>query len=45
MKQLNFIDNKKTKPDYKNWIPKRLLKKLIFASLVAFILRQGRRLL
>ena len=38
MKQLNFIDNKKTKPDYRNWVPESLLKNLIFASIVAFIL-------
>ena len=38
MKQLNFIDNKKTKPDYKNWVPESLLKNLIFASLAAFVL-------
>ncbi|ERT57286.1 class I SAM-dependent methyltransferase [Peptoniphilus sp. BV3C26] len=38
MKQENFIDDKKIKPDYKNWVPESLLKKLIFASLAAFIL-------
>lgn len=38
MKELNFIDDKKTKADYKNWVPESLLKKLIFASLAAFIL-------
>lgn len=38
MKQLDFIDDKKTKADYKNWVPESLLKKLIFGSLVAFIL-------
>ena len=37
MKQESFID-KKTKADYKNWVPKNLLKNLIFASLAAFIL-------
>ncbi|ERT60717.1 hypothetical protein J2S72_000950 [Peptoniphilus koenoeneniae] len=45
MKQENFIDDKKIKADYKNWVPESLLKKLIFASLAAFILGQGRRLL
>ena len=44
MKPLYFFD-KKTKPDYKGWVPESLLKKLIFASLAAFILGQGRRLL
>lgn len=38
MKKLNFIDNKKTKADYKNWVPESLLRNLILASLVAFIL-------
>ncbi|MFR7349034.1 class I SAM-dependent methyltransferase [Peptoniphilus sp.] len=38
MKQLNFIDNKKTKSDYKNWVPKRLLKAKIIESLVCLIL-------
>ncbi|MDQ0274907.1 ubiquinone/menaquinone biosynthesis C-methylase UbiE [Peptoniphilus koenoeneniae] len=38
MKQLDFIDDKKIKADYKNWVPESLLKKLIFASLAAFIL-------
>ena len=38
MKQVDFIDDKKTKADYKNWVPKSLLKNLIFASLAAFIL-------
>lgn len=38
MKQLNFSDDAKVKADYKNWVPKSLLKNLIFASLVAFIL-------
>lgn len=38
MKQLHFSDDKKIKADYKNWVPKSLLKNLIFASLVAFIL-------
>ena len=37
MKQENYID-KETKADYKNWVPASLLKNLIFASLVAFIL-------
>ena len=38
MKQLHFSDDKKIKANYKNWVPKSLLKNLIFASLVAFIL-------
>ena len=38
MKQLNLMDNKKTKPDYRNWVPESLLKYLIFASIIAFIL-------
>ena len=38
MKQLNFIDDKKIKPDYKNWVPESLLKNLMFASIAAFIL-------
>ena len=38
MKQENFIDDKKTKADYKNWVPESLLKKLIFGSIAAFIL-------
>ena len=38
MKQVNFMDDDKTKADYKNWVPQSLLKNLIFASLVAFIL-------
>ena len=38
MKQLNFIDNKKTKPDYKNWLPKRLLEAKIVESLICLIL-------
>ena len=38
MKQVNFMDDDKTKADYKNWVPKSLLKNLIFASLIAFIL-------
>ena len=38
MKQESFIDDKKTKAGYKNWVPKNLLKNLIFASLAAFIL-------
>ena len=38
MKQLNFSDDKKIKTDYKNWVPESLLKNLIFASLVAFVL-------
>ena len=38
MKQVNFMDDDKTKADYKNWVPKSLLKNLIFVSLIAFIL-------
>ncbi|MFR9277685.1 class I SAM-dependent methyltransferase [Peptoniphilus senegalensis] len=38
MKQLHFSDDKKIKADYKNWVPKSLVKSLIFTSLVAFIL-------
>ena len=38
MKQLNFIDNQNKKADYKNWVPESLLRNLILASLVAFIL-------
>lgn len=38
MKQVNFMDDNKTKADYKNWVPKSLLRNLIFASLIAFIL-------
>ena len=38
MKQLIFIDDKKIKPDYKNWVPEILLKNLMFASIAAFIL-------
>ena len=38
MKQENFIDKDKIKPDYKNWVSESLLKKLIFGSLAAFIL-------
>ena len=38
MKQENFIDNKKIRADYKNWVPESLLKKLIFGSIAAFIL-------
>ena len=38
MKQLIFIDDKKIKPDYKNWVPESLLKNLMFASIAAFIL-------
>ena len=37
MKQENLID-KKTKADYKNWVPKRLLKAKIGESLVCIIL-------
>lgn len=38
MKQFNFIDDKITKADYKNWVPKRLLKAKIAESIVCLIL-------
>ena len=38
MKQLHFSDDKHIKPDYKNWIPKRLLKAKIGETLVCLIL-------
>jgi len=38
MKQSNFIDNKKTKPDYKNWVPVSLLRNFIGGTIIAFIL-------
>ena len=38
MKQLNYIDSKNKKADYKNWVPESLLRNLILASIVAFIL-------
>ena len=38
MKQSNFIDNKKTKPDYKNWVPASLLRNFIGGTIIAFIL-------
>ena len=38
MKQLDFSDDKKIEPDYKNWIPKRLLKAKIGETLVCLIL-------
>ena len=38
MKQENFIDDNKTKADYKNWVPESLLRNLILASLMAFVL-------
>ena len=38
MKQVNFMDDEKTKADYKNWVPKSLLRNLVFASLIALIL-------
>ena len=38
MKQLNFIDDKKIKADYKNWVPKKLLKAKIGESLICLIL-------
>lgn len=37
MKTLYFFDDK-TKPDYRNWLPKRLLKAKIIESLVCLIL-------
>ena len=38
MKQLHFSDDKKIKADYKNWVPKRLLKAKIGETLVCLIL-------
>lgn len=38
MEQLNFIDNKKTKPDYRNWVPESLLRNFIGATIITFIL-------
>lgn len=38
MKQSNFIDNKKTKPDYRNWVPASLLRNLIGGTIITFIL-------
>ncbi len=38
MKQSNFIDNKKTKPDYRNWVPVSLLRNLIGGTIITFIL-------
>lgn len=38
MKQSNFIDNKKTKPDYRNWVPASLLRNFIGGTIIAFIL-------
>ena len=38
MKQLNFIDNKKTKPDYRNWVPVSLLRNFIGGTVITFIL-------
>ena len=38
MKQSNFIDNKKTKPDYKNWVPVSLLRNFIGGTIITFIL-------
>ena len=37
MKTLYFFDDK-TKPDYRNWLPKRLLKAKVIESLVCLIL-------
>ena len=38
MKQSNFIDNKKTKPDYRNWVPVSLLRNFIGGTVITFIL-------
>lgn len=38
MKQSNFIDNKKTKPDYRNWVPVSLLRNFIGGTIITFIL-------
>lgn len=38
MKQLNVIDNKKTKPDYRNWVPVSLLRNFIGGTIISFIL-------
>ena len=38
MKQLDFIDDKKTKADYKNWVPESLLRNFIGATVITFIL-------
>ena len=38
MKQSNFIDNKKTKPDYRNWVPASLLRNFIGGTIITFIL-------
>ena len=38
MKQFDFYDEKKIKADYKNWVPKRMLKAKIGESLVCLIL-------
>lgn len=38
MKQLNFIDNKKTEPDYRNWVPVSLLRNFIGGTVITFIL-------
>ena len=38
MKQSNFIDNEKTKPDYRNWVPASLLRNFIGGTIITFIL-------
>ena len=38
MKQSNFIDNKETKPDYRNWVPVSLLRNFIGGTIITFIL-------
>lgn len=38
MKQSNFIDNKKKKPDYRNWVPVSLLRNFIGGTIITFIL-------
>ena len=38
MKQSNFIDNEKTKPDYRNWVPVSLLRNFIGGTIITFIL-------
>ena len=38
MKHSNFIDNKKTEPDYRNWVPASLIRNLIGGTIITFIL-------
>ena len=38
MKQSIFIDNEKTKPDYRNWVPVSLLRNFIGGTIITFIL-------